>query len=514
MPPTSPGERRSYSAADGGGARPGCRRSLGGARRGHRLASRSRAPIPSPNSARAPCHRRRRRHRARRLDRQTGELVTIAVGCRRARPATEHSVARRGRRRSRRPRSRRSARPRSSWTRHSHAVSPLTAAHRGRRRRDGVLQQPSAEADAVTLATATELVRVPFGGGDDPTVERGRRPGRGGGAGVPRRAARTRAWSGSPLRARLRRRRRRPQRGIEGADATSELQFRVNRDVVVLNDVIGGAAWMASDSMQRVDNWNDLTPPEGEAEEDEETTEETVETTLPERSEENTSPIATDDDFGVRPGRTTVLPVLDNDTDADGDVLVATAADGDPALGRSQPIHNGAALQIAVPEDASGATLSPTRWTTDAAAPTPATVRLDVHEWDQNAGPKQNAHDRRDRRGRGRRVVQRAARLDRPRRRRRLPQVRRAGRGRRGRLHVGRADHLPRDRRRRRAARMSRSSSRTARRTPPASSASTCRPSGRPSRSPTPTTSSCWPGRPSPSRRSPTTPARGARRCA
>ena len=34
---------------------------------------------------------------------------------------------------------------------------------------------------------------------------------------------------------------------------------------------------MASDSMQRVDNWQDITPPEGEGEEEEETTEENVE---------------------------------------------------------------------------------------------------------------------------------------------------------------------------------------------------------------------------------------------
>ena len=47
-------------------------------------------------------------------------------------------------------------------------------------------------------------------------------------------------------------------------------RFRVNRDVIVLNDIIGGAAWMASESLQRVDNWNEITPPEGETEENEE----------------------------------------------------------------------------------------------------------------------------------------------------------------------------------------------------------------------------------------------------
>ncbi|MGL4257699.1 MAG: Ig-like domain-containing protein, partial [Microbacterium sp.] len=176
---------------------------------------------------------------------------------------------------------------------------------------------------------------------------------------------------------------------IDGLDPTSVLRFRVNRDVVVLNDVIGGAAWMASDSMQRVDNWNEITPPEGEAEEDEQTTEETVETTLPERSEKNTPPVATDDDFGVRPGRTTLLPVLDNDSDPDGDVLTATVADGGPSFGEVTAINDGAALQVAVPENASGTTsfaygIDDGRKGTDT-----GTVTLSVHDWGINAAPVQ-----------------------------------------------------------------------------------------------------------------------------
>ena len=43
----------------------------------------------------------------------------------------------------------------------------------------------------------------------------------------------------------------------------------------------------------------------------------------PEQREENTPPEAVDDEFGIRPGRSTILPVLDNDSDIDGDVLTA-----------------------------------------------------------------------------------------------------------------------------------------------------------------------------------------------
>ncbi|MDY0907947.1 Ig-like domain-containing protein [Microbacterium sp. CFBP9034] len=252
----------------------------------------------------------------------------------------------------------------------------------------GVLQQPSADSDAVALATASTFVRVPFDG-SEPVVQEA------GAQGTPAapvflEGCSYSAWTGSAkfirdcagdgddLTA-----------DVDGADADSVLRFRVNRDVVVLNDVIGGAAWMASESMQRVDNWNDITPPEGEAEEDEQTTEETVETTLPERSDKNTVPIATDDSLGVRPGRTTVLPVLDNDSDPDGDVLTAAVADEGPAFGKVSPINDGAALQVAVPENATGSSsflyeIDDGRGGTDT-----ATTSLSVHGWDVNAPPTQ-----------------------------------------------------------------------------------------------------------------------------
>lgn len=253
----------------------------------------------------------------------------------------------------------------------------------------GVLQQPSAEAPALAVATASALVEVPLDGSEPTETSSG------GGKGAPAAPVSLNgcsyaAWGGSARFVRdcsgdandL-------AADIPDIDPTAQLEFRQNRDVVVLNDVVGGAAWMASDSMQRVDNWDDITPPEGESEEDEQTTEETVETTLPERTEINTPPIAVDDQFGVRPGRTTVLPVLDNDTDADGDVLTITLPDGSPALGEVQPINNGAALQIAVPEDATG-TGSFTYQVDDGRGGTDtATVSMSVRGFDTNAPPVQ-----------------------------------------------------------------------------------------------------------------------------
>ncbi|MGZ0712051.1 Ig-like domain-containing protein (plasmid) [Coraliomargarita sp. W4R53] len=254
---------------------------------------------------------------------------------------------------------------------------------------DAVLQQASAESDAVVLATPTALVRLPFDDSDMSEVQAGAK-------GIPAAPVSLNgcaygAWSASALFVRdcvgedddL-------VAPVSGADEDAQLRFRVNRNVIVLNDIIGGSTWMASDDLREVDNWNDITPPEGETEEnDEETTEETVETTLPERTETNTVPIAVDDTFGVRPGRTTLLPVLDNDTDADGDVLTVTLPEGGPALGEVQSINYGAGLQIAVPEDATGSASFTYEANDGRKGTAQADVQLRVHGWDENQAPKQ-----------------------------------------------------------------------------------------------------------------------------
>ena len=255
--------------------------------------------------------------------------------------------------------------------------------------KDAVLQQASAQADAVALATAQTLIEIPLDGAK-PVVRRA------GGTGIPAapvflQGCTYGAWGGSG-------RFLRDCAGdaddvaadIPGAEQSTHLTFRVNRDVIVLNDVVGGEAWLADDSLQKVDDWSILTPPEGDAEDEEKTTEETVETSLPERKPENTPPVAEDDpDLGARPGGTTLLPVLDNDNDPDGDVLVATLDDAQPQVGEVQPILNGAALQILVPDDAKGSATF--RYKVDDGRPSgtdTANATVTVYPWDVNTAPK------------------------------------------------------------------------------------------------------------------------------
>ncbi|MFD5213715.1 Ig-like domain-containing protein [Microbacterium sp. NPDC058345] len=252
---------------------------------------------------------------------------------------------------------------------------------------DAVLQQASDAADAVALATPAELIRVPFDGSEPNITEVA---GEGNAAApVYLRGCTYAAWaisarfvrdcSGESMDV---------DAEIPGAEQTAEVTFRVNRDVVVLNDIIGGAAWLANKSLQRVDDWSVLVPPEGETEDEEDTTQETVETSLPERKEENTPPIAEDDDFGVRPGGTTLLSVLDNDNDSDGDVLVASLSGAQPSVGDVQPILNGGALQIMVPEDATGKASFEYEVDDGREGKDAAVVTATVYDWKTNTAPR------------------------------------------------------------------------------------------------------------------------------
>ncbi|WP_022891778.1 Ig-like domain-containing protein [Agromyces subbeticus] len=147
---------------------------------------------------------------------------------------------------------------------------------------------------------------------------------------------------------------------IPASTVGAHLEFRVNRDVVALNDLNTGNTWLVDANLRLVDNWEEVTPPEesDELEGDEKSAQQVFEDTLAERTEANRPPTARDDEFGVRPGRTTVLEVLGNDTDPDGDVLtIGSVSDVPATLGRLETIDGGRALQF-TPAEASAGTVS------------------------------------------------------------------------------------------------------------------------------------------------------------
>lgn len=252
-----------------------------------------------------------------------------------------------------------------------------------------VLQQPSDADAAVRLASPDAVVTVPLDGGD--VTERAPATPGGSPAAPVRMAGCTyAAWGGTDafLRecaddAEL------IDTTIEGVGPDVALTFRVNRQSVLLNDTVNGIAWMLDSALQRIDNWNDLTPPDGESDERGESARDTPEQAQPERGDQNTAPVANDDFYGVRAGRAAVLPVLENDSDADGDVLTASVDNTSTQLGPLTPILNAQALQLDVPDSATGTMSVPYSVDDGRGGTDSAMVTVTVHPSSQNGAPEQ-----------------------------------------------------------------------------------------------------------------------------
>ena len=250
-----------------------------------------------------------------------------------------------------------------------------------------VLQQPGADADSVYLATPTSLVGVPLKGGEPSVVDTGAS----GSPAAPvwHMGCAYGAWSGSGAYLRSC---ADPSKDtndvVDTLKSAREVVFRTNRSAIVLNDVALGSVWLPDENMTIVDNWDEVEQQLAESEEEEQTTDLIDEVEDPERKEQNTPPDAEDDEFGVRPGRSTLLTVLDNDSDSDGDVLTARATSS-PGFGTVVSTRGGRALQITDVADSQTGSTSFTYEASDGQDTDSATVRVSVHPWSENAAPEQ-----------------------------------------------------------------------------------------------------------------------------
>ena len=163
--------------------------------------------------------------------------------------------------------------------------------------------------------------------------------------------------------------------------------FRVNRDAVVLNDAFGGDVFVADKNVRTVKNWEDVIPPDDEnADRDEESRRKKDEADR-QKGEQNSPPVAENDTFGVRAGRGTRLAVLDNDTDPDGDTLVAEPLDPQPDGAEVRRTEGGLALQIDVPEGATGPFRFRYRVSDGRGGEAEAQVDVNVRPESENEGP-------------------------------------------------------------------------------------------------------------------------------
>src|SRR6478609_1532109 len=143
----------------------------------------------------------------------------------------------------------------------------------------------------------------------------------------------------------------------EGSQETRDgVAFRVNRGLVVLNDLDNGGVWDLDDKPTKIDNWDALVPP---TRTDDENTKK--DENLVDEASLNQPPKAEPDQLAVRPGRTSKLHVLDNDTDVVGSVLSIDQTDVTrPTLaGVAATVSgDGQAIDVSVPEKTAGSSFT------------------------------------------------------------------------------------------------------------------------------------------------------------
>ncbi len=214
---------------------------------------------------------------------------------------------------------------------------------------NAVLQEGSTGGDSVLIASTSGLLRVPLGGG--PPV---RLVGKQGGIpAAPRVMGQCvfAAWSiGSAWR----------QCGTSAGvslslgsvpAAASGLTFVSNADRLVLSDPRGGGVWAVQQNGELIDNWSALIT----VRKDQQQVKPNNEDTPPQYEKTQVPPVAVDDTFGARPGRTSVLPVLLNDYDPNGDVIMITDVTSiSDSIGRLDIINDNQQVQITLSPTAKG----------------------------------------------------------------------------------------------------------------------------------------------------------------
>lgn len=133
-------------------------------------------------------------------------------------------------------------------------------------------------------------------------------------------------------------------KGIRSSGALTRPVFRVNREQIVLNDAADGRAFDLV-TQNRLDAWDEIRPDqEGDQVNPEESSQ---------PKPQDAEPQANPDTVGVRPGRTVIAHVLDNDTDALGQVLMVQSVSGVPSGAQVVIAPDGQTLAV-TPSEGSG----------------------------------------------------------------------------------------------------------------------------------------------------------------
>lgn len=256
------------------------------------------------------------------------------------------------------------------------------------------LQQPSAGDPSALVATASSLLSVPLGGGKVVAHPAGATSDGGASAvSAPVRLGNCSygAWAGSARYLYACDGKKDIGIDIDQPVKGDDLEFRVNHGVIALNNLRDGNAWVVSSNMRLVQNWAQLKPNETTVQGstgEEKPVLQSFSDTLAQRTKVNRPPTAVSDAFGVRPGRSTVLHVLANDTDPDGDVLTISDVSTPPVdQGTLELVEGGRAIQFTPAKGLSG-TIS-FRYSIDDGRGGTSSAQVDatLHQPTQNAAP-------------------------------------------------------------------------------------------------------------------------------
>ncbi|GAA1748451.1 Ig-like domain-containing protein [Agromyces humatus] len=249
---------------------------------------------------------------------------------------------------------------------------------------EAVLQLASADGDEVVVADRQGLIAV----GIDDGVVRTLVGGRSGTAVAPAvhegcvHAAwgRGTVWrSCAPPNGRL--------KELDGATGLADFEFMANGSALALNDRRSGNTWAASADYELIDNWKQLL----DEQRDEEEVEQNDPNTKPTVEKSQIPPVAVDDtEFGARPERSTLLPVILNDYDANGDVLVVDSIVADlPEWATLDVVSDNQQLQLTLGPEAFGSVSFDYVVNDGRGGTAQAHVEVTVREPDENAAPVQ-----------------------------------------------------------------------------------------------------------------------------
>lgn len=247
------------------------------------------------------------------------------------------------------------------------------------------LQQPSLTGESVLIGYRSGMLSVGAQGGDPVSIV----DGRAGNAAAPVRTgdcsfaawADGSAWRDCPgdgdgtlL-------------GLESMPSgAARLTFASNGDRLVLNDPRGGGTWAVQDKGELIDNWDQLVTVRENQQID-------ITNDLdapPEYEKTQQPPVAVDDAFGARPGRSTVISVLLNDYDPNGDVLVVSQVTAiSESLGRIDLINNSQQVQLTLSSRASGTVTFGYTITDGRGGEDSAKVTVTVRSAEENSAPVQ-----------------------------------------------------------------------------------------------------------------------------